>query len=247
MYKIIFTTFFSAPYSQDIQLISTQPTTHMQKTIPEQYNGKVRKVVYLTFDDGPGEYTNKLLDILKENKIKATFFLIGSHAQQYPNLVRREYNEGNYVGLHSMTHEYKPLYTQKKYVEEMKATQQIVHSIIGINPTLTRPPYGSKPGLTEDIQTQVLQNNLHVWDWTIDSNDWKLNALPLDKSVPQIVENVISHATENIEVILMHDIHPQSVAAIPEIIRRLKNKGYEFETYCENQHFPLNFWHNKQL
>lgn len=146
-----------------------------------------------------------------------------------------------------MTHEYKTLYVQQKYVEEMKATQQIVHDIIGISPTLTRPPYGSKPGLTEDIQQQLLQNSLHVWDWTIDSNDWKLNALPLEQSVPQIIQTVLSQATGNIEVILMHDIHPQTIAAMPAIIKGLKDKGYEFEVYQENQHFPINFWHNKQL
>ncbi|PES02487.1 peptidoglycan-N-acetylglucosamine deacetylase, partial [Bacillus anthracis] len=193
-----------------------------------------RKIVYLTFDDGPGKYTNTLLDILKKNKVRATFFVIGSHAEQYPTVVQREYKEGNYVGLHSMTHEYNPLYVQKKYVTEMKATQQIVHNIIGISPTLTRPPYGSKPGLTTDIHRQVLQNGLHVWDWTIDSNDWKWNAVPVEQSVPQIVQTVLSQATEHIEVILMHDIHPQTIAAIPAIIEGLKNKGYEFEVYQEN-------------
>lgn len=243
----IYTTFFSAPIAYAVHLVSEQPTTPMKKNTPEQYNGKIRKVVYLTFDDGPGKYTNELLNILNENHVKATFFLIGPHAQQYPDEVKREYAEGNYVGLHSMTHEYKPLYVQKQYVEEMKSTQQIVNHIIGVSPTLTRPPYGSKPGLTVDVQTQVLQSGFHVWDWTIDSNDWKLTSLSLSQSVPQIVENVVSHATENIEVVLMHDIHPQSVAAVPEIIKGLKQKGYEFETYHETQHFPLNFWHNQQL
>ncbi len=246
-YKIVYNSFFSTSHVKKVQLVSNQPIVSLRKIIPEHYNGKTRKIIYLTFDDGPGKYTNQLLDILKENKIKATFFLIGSHAQQYSDVVKREYKEGNYVGLHSMTHEYKPLYVQRKYVEEMKETQQIVHNIIGTSPTLTRPPYGSKPGLTEDIQQQLLQSGLHVWDWTIDSNDWKLNGLPLEKSAPQIVQTILSQATENIEVILMHDIHPQTVAAMPAIIKGLKNKGYDFEVYQENQHFPMNFWHNKQL
>ncbi|MED2777894.1 polysaccharide deacetylase [Bacillus thuringiensis] len=243
----LYTRFVSPSFSHVVQLVSGQSAIFMQKIIPTQYNGQRRKVVYLTFDDGPGKYTRNLLDILHDNHVIATFFVIGPHAQQYPNEVKREYTEGNYVGLHSMTHDYKTLYVQKQYVEEMKATQNIVNHIIGVGPTLTRPPYGSKPGLTGDLQNQVLQSGFHVWDWTIDSNDWKLTALPLDQSVPQIIENVLSHATEDIEVVLMHDIHPQSVTAVPAIIKGLKNKGYSFETYHENQHFPLNFCHNKQL
>ncbi|MEB8752330.1 polysaccharide deacetylase family protein, partial [Bacillus cereus] len=75
-------------------MVSNQPIVSLRKIIPEHYNGKTRKIIYLTFDDGPGKYTNQLLDILKENKIKATFFLIGSHAQQYSDVVKREYKEG---------------------------------------------------------------------------------------------------------------------------------------------------------
>ncbi|HDX9707683.1 TPA: polysaccharide deacetylase [Bacillus thuringiensis] len=208
---------------------------------------KAEKVAYLTFDDGPGDYTSQVLNILNENKIKATFFVIGPHAEKYKELVKQEKKEGDYVGLHSMTHDYKTLYTQGKFVNEMKQVQQILQQIIGTQPILCRPPYGSKPGLTQNLRDEASAANLKIWDWTIDSLDWKYNQVPFDKSVPEIVNNVLSRATENREVILMHDIHPQSVQALPQIIQGLKEKGYTFKTYNENEHFSLNFWKDTRL
>lgn len=178
--------------------------------------------------------------------MKATFFLIGPNIHQYVKEVKRESMEGHYVGMHSMTHNYKPLYKENNYVIEMKETQKVIENIIEHKPTLTRPPYGST-GFTENIRNQIVENQLKVWDWTIDSLDWKLTKLPLEQSVPQIVNNVVSKATQNREVILLHDIHQQSVKAVPFIIKGLKEKGYEFETYSEASHFPLNFWHDSRL
>ncbi|MCU5380451.1 polysaccharide deacetylase [Bacillus cereus] len=229
-----------------VQLVSNQMKMESKKNVPDIYNGKVRKVAYLTFDDGPGKYTSELLNILKENDVKATFFLIGPNIHQYVKEVKRESMEGHYVGMHSMTHNYKPLYKENKYVIEMKETQKVIENIIDYKPTLTRPPYGST-GFTENISNQIVENQLKVWDWTIDSFDWKFTKLPLEQSVPQIVNNVVSKATQNREVILLHDIHQQSVKAVPFIIKGLKEKGYEFEPYSESSHFPLNFWHDSRL
>ncbi|HDR7454451.1 TPA: polysaccharide deacetylase [Bacillus cereus] len=205
------------------------------------------KVIYLTFDDGPSKYTQEVLNILKKENIKATFFVIGSHAEQFPSLIKGEKQYGHYVGLHSMTHDYKKLYNQGNFLSEMKQVQQILQRIIHENPILCRPPYGSKPGLTQDLRNQVTEAGLKIWDWTIDSLDWKFNKVPLEQSVPKIVENVVSQANKDKEIILMHDIHPQSVKALPEIIKQLKGKGYIFKTYSEEEHMSLNFWHDNRL
>lgn len=232
---------------QSVQLVSEIQTALAPKETPEQYNGQVRKVAYLTFDDGPGKYTAQLLDILKQNDAKATFFLIGSNVKEYPNLVKRELAEGHYVGMHSMSHDFAKLYKQGGYVNEMKEDQKLIANIIGRDPKLTRPPYGSMPGLNEALRNQVAENGLRVWDWTIDSLDWKYNKMPVDAASTKIVENVIAGAKTNKEVILLHDIHPQSVSAVSAIIKGLKEKGYEFESYNENEHFELNFWHDKRI
>ncbi|PQQ47322.1 peptidoglycan-N-acetylglucosamine deacetylase [Bacillus thuringiensis] len=230
-----------------VQIALEQSKIDMRKEVPNQYNGHKRKVAYFTFDDGPGKYTAKLLDLLKQENIKATFFLIGDNVKKFPDLVKRENNEGHYVGMHSMTHDYKKLYTDGHYVDEMKEDQALIANIIGKSPLLTRPPYGSSPGLNESLRNKVVENNLKVWDWTIDSLDWKYNKMPVDKAAEQITKNVLEGATGTHEVILIHDIHPQSVAAVPAIIKGLREKGYEFEAYNEANHFSVNFWHDSRI
>ncbi|WP_242274432.1 peptidoglycan-N-acetylglucosamine deacetylase [Bacillus cereus group sp. BfR-BA-01310] len=230
-----------------VQLAGEQSKVEMNKAAPVQFNGQVRKIAYLTFDDGPGKYTAELLNILKQNDVKATFFLIGANVQQYPDLVKREKAEGHYVGMHSMTHDYKKLYTNGQYVNEMKEDQGLIANIIGKSPKLTRPPYGSMGTLNEALRNKIVEAGLKVWDWTIDSSDWEYNKMPLDTAAAKIAENVITGAKNPKEVILLHDIHRQSVAAIPAIIKGLKAKGYEFEAYYEDEHFPLNSWHDNRI
>ncbi|MGK8429710.1 polysaccharide deacetylase family protein [Bacillus cereus] len=221
------------------------------KTKQEKGEGKKetqnKKVIYLTFDDGPGIYTQEVLNILKQENVKATFFVIGSHAEQFPDLIKSEKQNGHYVGLHSMTHDYKKLYTQGSFLAEMKQVQQILQRIIDKNPILCRPPYGSKPGLIQDLRDKLAEAGFKIWDWTIDSLDWKYNKIPLEQSVPKIVENVVSQANKDQEIVLMHDIHLQSVKALQEIIKQLKNKGYIFKAYSEREHLILNFWHDNRL
>jgi peptidoglycan/xylan/chitin deacetylase (PgdA/CDA1 family) len=129
----------------------------------------------------------------------------------------------------------------------MKEDQGLIANIIGKAPKLTRPPYGSMPGLNEGLRNKVVEDGLKVWDWTIDSLDWKYNKVPVDAAAAQIAQNVLAGATKPQEVILMHDIHPQSVAAVPAILKGLKEKGYEFEAYHEESHFPVNFWHDNRM
>lgn len=230
-----------------VQQVSEQSKVEIKKSAPSRFNGKERKVAYLTFDDGPGKYTAELLNILQQNNAKATFFLIGENVKLFSELVKREKKEGHYVGMHSMTHDFKKLYTNGEYVNEMKEDQSLIANILGESPILTRPPYCSKPGLNESLRNKVVDAGFKVWDWTIDSLDWKYNNMQVDAASTQIAQNVLTGATESQEVILMHDIHPQSVAAVPAIIQGLKEKGYELEAYHEEDHFSVNFWHDKRI
>jgi peptidoglycan/xylan/chitin deacetylase (PgdA/CDA1 family) len=224
-----------------VQLVSEQPKSDMKKDAPEKYNGQIRKIAYLTFDDGPSAYQKSILDILAKNKIKATFFMIGAHVPQYKDSVKRLVKEGNYPGLHSMTHNYKILYKDGQIVNEMKQAQSIVHDVTGVTPILTRCPYGSMPGLGQGLRDQMVASGLKEWDWTIDSLDWKLPGNP-----NAVTQNVLSQANKDLEVILLHE-KEQSVQALPAIIDGLRKKGYEFEVYTEDSHFPMNFWHDNRL
>jgi len=202
------------------------------------------RVVYLTFDDGPSTLTNQFLDVLKEQDVKATFFMQGSNLLK-TNLqekVKRATKEGHYVGAHSMTHNYKKLYDNEQFVPEMNETLSLIQDITGTNPKLVRPPYGSAPGLeSEKIRKQIVEAGIKIWDWTIDSKDWRLKDNP-----NQIVENVIQGTKHDVEVVLLHE-KPQTLQVLPEIISFYKEKGYTFGVYSDAEHFNLNFYQDKYL
>lgn len=230
-----------SPKTHFIHLASTTPTLTKDKKIPEKYNGQVRKIAYITFDDGPSIYQEEILNILKQHNIRATFFLIGSNIPYHTDSLKRLVREGHYPGLHSMTHNYQKLYNEGQIVNEMKQVQEAIHSITGIQTNLTRCPYGSMPGLTLDLRNQLVEANLKEWDWTVDSLDWKLPNNPT-----RVIQNVLAQSTDNQEVILLHE-KSQTVQALPAILDGLKNNGYDFEVYQEASHFPLNFWNDNRL
>ncbi|MDA2275231.1 peptidoglycan-N-acetylglucosamine deacetylase [Bacillus thuringiensis] len=228
--------------------VNTQQQEKKKETPPAKQkkpDGKpVGKVVYLTFDDGPSELTGKFLDVLKEQHVSSTFFMQGSNLQNtgFQENVKRAVKEGHYIGAHSMTHNSDKLYKKGQFVTEMKETLALIHNITGTTPKLVRPPYGSAPGLKgQDIRNKIVEAGIKVWDWTIDSNDWKLKGNP-----QQIIENVKRTTTEDVEVVLMHE-KLQTLQALPEIIKFYKEKGYEFGVYNEADHFQLNFQKDQRL
>ncbi|MGF1435707.1 polysaccharide deacetylase family protein [Bacillus thuringiensis] len=234
--------------NENIRLANTQQQGKKEDTSlakQKRADGKpVGKVVYLTFDDGPSELTGKFLDVLKEQHVASTFFMQGSNLQNtgFQENVKRAVKEGHYIGAHSMTHNSDKLYKKGQFVTEMKETLALIHNITGTTPKLVRPPYGSAPGLKgQDIRNKIVEAGIKVWDWTIDSNDWKLKGNP-----QQIIENVKRTTTEDVEVVLMHE-KPQTLQALPEIIKFYKEKGYEFGVYNEADHFQLNFQKDQRL
>lgn len=224
-----------------VQHVSELPMPAIAKQVPEKYNGQVRKVAYLTFDDGPNEYTEEILNILKSNGLQATFFMIGGQIPSYKDSVNRLVKEGHYPALHSMTHSYQKLYNEGQIVNEMKQTQSILKDVTGVYSVLTRCPYGSMPGLTSALRDQMAAAGLKEWDWTVDSSDWKLAHNPSG-----IVQTVLEQSSENLEVILLHE-KKQTVQALPALIAGLRSEGYEFEIYDPASHFSLNFWHDSRL
>ena len=205
------------------------------KQAPVKFNGKVRKIAYLTNDDGPSPYSAKLIQVLNQNKVPATHFLIGSNVKAYPKYVKQFYNRGDYVGMHTMSHNYNKLYKQGQIVKELKQEQQLIKGITGKSPRLFRSPYGSKPGLTKPLRDQVVKAGLRTWDWTIDSNDWRYQ-----KNPARIVAEVKKQLKRPVEVILIHD-KKGTIEALPQIIKTIKDAGYEFGVYEESKHFMVNF------
>ncbi|WP_408894138.1 polysaccharide deacetylase family protein [Paenibacillus taichungensis] len=214
------------------------------KEEPTRFQGQVRKVAYITFDDGPSDYTDSILDILREYDVKATFFMIGQHLNQHKDAVKRLVEEGSYPGLHSISHDYNTLYksgSSKSFIEEFTKEQEMVKDIVGFTPMLIRAPYGSSPQIDEAFRGDIAAAGFKMWDWTIDSLDWNLPGQP-----NKVVEQVKSSLRWDKEVILLHE-REQTVQALPRILDLLKEKGYQIEAYDPNGHFSANFGHDQRL
>lgn len=190
------------------------------------------KMVYLTFDDGPGKYTARLLDILKKYNVKATFFVTG-YNDNYNYLLTREHNEGHTVGLHSYTHDYKVIYQSiDSYMQDLLRIQNKVKDYTGIESMIIRFPGGSsntvskryKIGIMSELSNKVQELGFKYFDWTIASGD-----AGNTRDTNKIISNVTSRFKEDsMNVVLMHDIKPYSVDAVESIITYGLANGYTF-------------------
>jgi polysaccharide deacetylase family sporulation protein PdaB len=193
------------------------------------YSGnKQKKQVALTFDDGPSKYyTDKVLDILKEYNVKATFFLIGSNVQKYPEVVKRIAEEGHQIGNHSWAHRNFKKLTNDEMRQELDMTEQVIDSAGGKMTNLFRPPYGSNP---DDLKV-INAYGYNVVNWSVDTKDWS------GISQPRIMSNVESRLGPG-SIILMHSsgrriAMENMLATLPRIIVLAREKGYEFATVSE--------------
>lgn len=203
------------------------------------------KVVYLTFDDGPSATTGQLLDILNKNGAKATFFMLGNNVQRYPSAVKRISSEGHALGLHGVTHVKDKFYkSPTAALAEMDKDNQYIKKITGVSSTLIRPPYGSKPYFTDSFRNKVLGQGYHLWDWNVDSMDWKY------KEDTASIYNTVMNQVHKLQkqkttpVILMHD-QKTTLKALPLIIASLKKEGYSFQIITADM-TPVNFWEDKR-
>lgn len=179
--------------------------------------------VALTFDDGPGEYTAQLLDILADKKVKATFFVVGRSATNNPDLIMREVNEGHVVGNHTWSHPRLSTLTPETIAAELEQTKQAITAAGAPSPILVRPPYGAQNSTVR----QVLAGRGEILTlWSIDTLDWKNRNAAVNTR--QAVDR-----TQAGSIILMHDIHPETVQAVPAIIDELEDKGFVLVTVPE--------------
>jgi peptidoglycan/xylan/chitin deacetylase (PgdA/CDA1 family) len=198
-------------------------------------NASDKKIVYLTFDDGPaGKVTKDILDILKNESVPATFFLIGDQIKGQEDLVKRIYAEGHTLGLHSMTHKKNHLYSSNEaFLKEMLDTQQTINSIVGFKSNILRFPFGCNNNsykLSQSMIDLLHENNLKIYDWNTDSCDGaKPNANP-----STFIRN--SRSNKDCVVLLMHCAYmsKNTVKALPDIIKYYKDNNYEFKLIDEN-------------
>ncbi len=188
------------------------------------------KRVVLTFDDGPAEpYTSQLLDILRDHRVPATFFVCGKNVERYPEIVRRILAEKHTIGNHTFTHPFLYFKNQQQMAEEIDRTQAAIERVTGFRPRLFRPPYGARWfGLFRVLR----QRGLNAVQWSAASFDW------VKKNRPRDVVRITLDRLRNGAVILMHDgREPRAledidasttVAALPAIIEGVREAGFEF-------------------
>ncbi|WP_187355147.1 polysaccharide deacetylase [Paenibacillus tengchongensis] len=201
--------------------------------------------VYLTFDDGPSNTTTQLLDMLDKYQVKATFFMLGPHMRQYPAQVKRMGTEGFGLGLHGMTHVKHKFYASPAAaLKEMTDANAILEQISGQSTTLIRPPYGSKPYFTQSFRDKLLGQGYHLWDWNVDSEDWKYkeDSATIYNSVMNQVHKLKAGKTD--PVILMHD-QKATLLVLPRIVEQLQKEGYSFGVIGAGM-TPVNFWKDKR-
>lgn len=194
------------------------------------------KEVFLTFDDGPSVNTEKILKILKEKQVKASFFLVGSNVDKYPDLVKAEYNDGMALLNHSYSHDYSMYKNTDTMIGDFDRTTDAIKNILGITPLpFIRFPggsdnsYGGAEGM-RNIRNRIHDKGITYVDWNVASGDADAVKIPADK----IKNNVINQASgKTIAVVLMHDAAAKTttVDALPDIIDNLKSKGFVFRTF----------------
>ncbi|MEW2397644.1 polysaccharide deacetylase family protein [Streptomyces sp. NPDC046862] len=174
--------------------------------------------IALTFDDGPAApETATLLNHLAQYKARATFFTVGQNVAAHPDLVRAEARAGHEVGNHSWNHPDLTRLTPEQIASQLNRTSAAIKAATGKEPTLFRPPYGA---INSTVRSAT---SLSPVLWDVDTEDWRY------PDAAKVAQTVIDKAKRN-SVVLMHDIHPTSVASVPQILRTLSARGYHFVT-----------------
>jgi len=176
----------------------------------------------ITFDDGPHpEHTPRLLDLLAREKVAATFFVVGEHAVAYPDIVRRMKNEGHAVGNHTYTHVEAGKVDARRYIQEVRQTQEVLEELLGESARLFRPPHGK---VTLPILTALWRRRHRVILWNKDPKDFAC------ESSMQVSAWFGAHGLNPGDILLLHDTHGFALEALPGVIRRAQSMGIKFIT-----------------
>lgn len=195
------------------------------------------KRVYLTFDDGPSIYTGQILDVLKANDVKATFFVIGRDEEFY-TYYQRIVDEGHTIGLHSYSHVYQDFYESKEsFAEELTKLNDLIYNVTGTKSTIFRFPGGSSNNVSslpvQEYIDYLNDNDIDYYDWNSLSGDAVTNGL----SPEQLVNNIMNDVSQNEDsIVLMHDLQTThtTVESLQLLIDTLKRDGYEILPIDEN-------------
>ena len=221
IYKIVCDIDESRTFEENEKLNEPEKSGEIKQEI--ETGKKEKKYIALTFDDGPHpKYTGEILNVLSEKKAPATFFIVGNRAELHPTLLRRIKQADCEIGNHTYNHVDLSQVSRNEFISQMEKCNQAIYNATGEYPKVYRPPFGRISKANEEFISDKMRKIL----WTVDSLDWKT------KEKDKIVKQVVTSA-RNKAIILMHDFYSQSVEALPDIIDKLRDEGYEFVTVSE--------------
>lgn len=228
------------------RLVHIEKAQRLNFFVPVQFQGKtIREVklnsnpkatakkvttkpIALTFDDGPWpNTTSEVLDVLKKNNVKATFFVVGRQVQKYPQLMKQIVDEGHAIGNHTWSHQYHH-YNEPAAAHELDSTAALVYKTTGVKTSLFRPPAGI---LNNGLVGYAHEKKYAVVMWSVDTKDWSSRRTTAQGFIDLILKNVKPGG-----IVLLHDgggNRAKTVQALPQLIAQLKKRGYEFATVPE--------------
>jgi peptidoglycan/xylan/chitin deacetylase (PgdA/CDA1 family) len=212
---------------QDATNLASLPPVSRPRAPKHSYNRieTSRPVVAMTFDDGPHpQLTPKLLDLLKERNIRATFYVIGKNVEAYPEIARRIVEEGHEIGNHTFTHPALSKIGAARVKTEIDRTNTAIRQATGVMPRTMRPPYGAtNVAINRRLREEF---DLPVIMWSVDPQDWK------HRNASRVSSHIINNSKAG-DIILAHDIHPSTIAAMAPALDALLARGLKFVTVSE--------------
>lgn len=197
------------------------PASSPSRAAPKRPDCSATPCVAITFDDGPGAHTGKLLDILKEAEVPATFFVLGPNVEMYPDLMQRMIQEGHQVGNHTWSHRQLTQLSDDEIRAEHSKTADAVEAAAGSRPHTMRPPYGAQDETVRKALSGEGGDPLILWD--VDTLDWRT------RDAASTIRSVKEDSQPG-SIVLMHDIHASTVEAVPGVVEALEAKGYTLVT-----------------
>lgn len=214
------------PYYDEAGNPPTAPGLAMRE---RRFNPEEGKMAYLTFDDGPYPSTTpKILAILAEENVRATFFDLGKQAELYPDLLKAEYEQNHAIGNHTYSHNMAEVYmSPQDFLADVKKAEEIFYQTIGIRPQIVRAPGGTVGHFNINYFNAVDAEGYLMEDWNVDPGDTRVHLMPADQLVQQVEEQI--QGKERV-VILLHDLAGKdtTIEALPKIIKILKDQGFSF-------------------
>lgn len=201
-------------------------SSYPRKPENKHYTWKIdpnKPMLAITFDDGPGSYTDRLLDCLKRNNAKATFFLVGGNIGGRKSTVVRMRDEGHEIGNHSWNHPELSKLSYQGISNEITMTNNKIFEAAGVNCTIVRPPYGACNSTVRSVGASL---GVSFYNWSVDTLDWKYRNA-------NTVHNAVVNGAYDGAIILCHDIHKTTVDAMETAIPKLIEKGYQLVTVSE--------------